>query len=108
MIWEVLELKKRCFRNLSKLRPKFRGHFLSSECRASFDMLKYEFSAHQESYIRGIFAIYRQREGGDPERFNGKPLAAMDGTGPIGQRDRIVVVVVVVVVSAMWGAAISR
>ena len=25
-----------------------------------------------------------QREGGDPERFNGNSLAAMDGTGPMG------------------------
>ena len=32
--------------------------------------------------------IYRgaayQREVGDPERFNGNSLAAMDGTGPMG------------------------
>ncbi len=28
--------------------------------------------------------VIGQREGGYPERFNGTPLAAMDGTGPMG------------------------
>ncbi len=28
--------------------------------------------------------VIGQREGGDPERFNGNSLAAMDGTGPMG------------------------
>ncbi len=28
--------------------------------------------------------VLHQREGGDPKRFNGNPLAAMDGTGLMG------------------------
>ncbi len=37
---------------------KFGGHILSPDRRASFDELKYEFSAH-ESFFGGIFVIYR-------------------------------------------------
>ena len=31
-----------------------------------------------------IYIYIYQKDGGDPERFNGNSLAAMDGTGPMG------------------------
>ena len=40
------------------------------------------------SLIRAAGGKY-QREGGDPERFNGNSLAAMDGTGPMGNAIRL-------------------
>ena len=89
---------------------EIRGHFLSSDCRASFNLAGIHFLIYVRDIFRGIFVIYRgiyppsllsaargvtyiyiyiyiyiyQREGGDPERCNGNSLAAMDGTGPMG------------------------